>query len=480
MLLGDILLARDLIKPEDIDKAVAHQKENGGRFGDALVAVGALADEDLQAILSEAPGSPKRIEETGIAYGSLLNLMIKTIIVQNLETPSQMANAIKLPFNSVKTLVEDCIERKLMSALGSAEGGSISDMRYAMTEAGKRWANDALEQNQYVGPAPVSLQAFHDRVLMQRITNERIDRETIGESFADLTVPEEFVMRLGPAINSGRCILLYGPAGNGKTTIAEKIGAIFENVVYIPYCFEVEGQIVKVFDPAVHKEVPKASDSSAQPVRIRREEFDQRWVACYRPTVIAGGELTLDMLDLGFNPIAKFYEAPLHVKALSGTFIIDDFGRQRVSPEDLLNRWIVPLASRVDYLKLHTGASFQVPFDELVIFSTNLEPNDLMDPAFLRRIPYKLQTEEPSVEDYSEVFKAISESQGLDLPQDILSFIVKELKENLGVALAYFQPGFIVEQVLSACKYRGIAPTFDKALTEDALRNLHIKRADEG
>ncbi len=478
MLLGDILLARDLVKAGDIDKAVAHQKDNGGRFGDCLVAVGALTDEQLQAILSEAPASPKSIEDTGIAYGALLNLLLKTIYVQNLETPTQMSDAVKLPFNSIKQMVEDAIDRKLMSALGTADGGTLSEMRYSITEAGKRWAAEALDQSQYAGPAPVSLQAFHDRVGMQRITNERIDRDTIGESFADLTVPEEFVMRLGPAINSGRCILLYGPPGNGKTTIAQKIGAIFENVVYIPYAFEVEGQIIKVFDPAVHKEVPKASESSAEPARVRREEFDQRWVACYRPTVIAGGELTLDMLDLSFNPIAKFYEAPLHVKALSGTFIIDDFGRQRVSPEDLLNRWIVPLESRVDYLKLHTGASFQVPFDELVIFSTNLEPNDLMDGAFLRRIPYKLETEEPSVKDYSEVFNAVAEAQGLGLSKNVLSFIIKELKEEYGVPLAYVQPGFIVEQVLSACKYRGIAPTFNTAMAEDALRNLHVKRAD--
>ena len=221
----------------------------------------------------------------------------------------------------------------------------------------------------------------------------------MDKAFANLIVSEEFIHRVGPAINSGRSILLYGPPGNGKTSVAEQIGAIFKDTIYIPYCFEVEGQIIKVFDPGIHKRIERNTEGATRGT-LRREDFDQRWVPCRRPFIVTGGELTLEMLDLSFNALAKFYEAPLHIKALGGIFAIDDFGRQLVSPEALLNRWIVPLESRVEYLKLHTGKSFSVPFDELVVFSTNLAPRDLMDPAFLRRIPYKMEIAGPTPEEY--------------------------------------------------------------------------------
>ncbi len=234
---------------------------------------------------------------------------------------------------------------------------------------------------------------FVERIQRQRITNERVDQAAIEKAFGDLIISEEFIHRIGPAVNSGRSILLYGPPGNGKTSVAERIGSIFNDTIYIPYCFEVEGQIIKVFDPGIHKRIERKTDGAAT---LRRQDFDQRWVPCRRPFIVTGGELTLEMLDLSFNALAKFYEAPLHIKALGGIFTIDDFGRQLVSPEALLNRWIVPLESRVEYLKLHTGKSFSLPFDELVVFSTNLAPRDLMDPAFLRRIPYKLEIGGPT------------------------------------------------------------------------------------
>ena len=253
---------------------------------------------------------------------------------------------------------------------------------------------DSLKQNQYFGPVPVSLENYQAQILRQRITIERIDRANMDKAFQSLVMPDRFVARLGPAINSGTAVLIYGPSGNGKTTIGEIIGDIFHTVVYIPYCFEVDGYIFKVFDPTVHEPVASESESGVS-TQVQRDPIDRRWVPCHRPFVMTGGELTLEMLDLKFNEIGKFYDAPMHIKALNGTFLIDDFGRQLARPEDILNRWIVPLHSRVDYLTMHTGKSFELPFDELVIFSTNLHPNDLMDPAFQRRIPYKLETVAP-------------------------------------------------------------------------------------
>jgi energy-coupling factor transporter ATP-binding protein EcfA2 len=287
---------------------------------------------------------------------------------------------------------------------------------------------------------------------------------------------ERFVSRLGPAINSGNAILIYGPAGNGKTTVAEIVGKVFQNVIYVPYCVDIDGEVMKVFDPTVHR---KVADNNMQEsgANLRRSRIDPRWVACYRPMVITGGELTIEMLDLKYNAMAKFYETPLHIKALNGTFLIDDFGRQRAKPEDILNRWIVPLNSRVDYLTTHSGKSIMIPFDEIVIFSTNMHPDDLMDPAFQRRISYKLETVEPQEQLFIKVFVEMAKKFGLVLTQDIYKQVITGIRAN-EAPLAYFQPKFIVEQVLASCKFEGLKPQFTPENVDDALANLFVKKPD--
>jgi hypothetical protein len=472
MHLGDILVAHGLVKAADVERGLQRQRERGGRLGDNLVALGVVSAEELARVLTAAPPSPNSVHETGIPTGNLLGLMLKLMQTRGLERSSQLAEEMKLSGVVTAELMQAAADRKLVESLGMAESNGYQEKRYQMTEAGRRRAADALQQSQYVGPAPVSLEAWEERILRQSITNERIEKSAIDQSFSDLVVPPEFVRRLGPAVNSGRCILLYGPAGNGKTSIAEKIAAIYENVVYIPYCLDVSGEIVKVFDPSLHRVAAKPA-GGAEVRSIRRESFDARWVACRRPVVITGGELTLEMLDLKFNPIAKYYEAPLHVKALNGTFIIDDFGRQLVSPEALLNRWIVPLQSRIDFLKLHTGKSFEIPFDELVIFSTNLSPTDLMDPAFLRRIPYKLETCSPNDADFTRIFEGVAQQEGLPLTREIVEHVIAGIRERFKADLACYQPRFIIDQVISACKFQGVKAGFTLDVVEDALANLY-------
>jgi hypothetical protein len=480
MPLADILMVKGLVTQEQIMAGVAHQKENSGRFGDALVATGVITAEKVEEILADTPEGPKSMGAAGVDPILLLQLMLKGMHTENLETTSQLAVALQLPAPMIDRLLEEAAKRKLVEVMGqvdTAGGGARGEMRYALSQAGKAYTTECLEINQYFGPAPVSLESWQKRILAQKISNEHVTRDMLTEAFENLVIPERFLSRLGPAVNSGTAILLYGPAGNGKTTVAEIVGEIFKNVVFVPYCIEADGQIIKVFDPTVHKRIDKAIPEGEEASSLRRENIDKRWVPCYRPMVITGGELTLEMLDLKFNEDAKFYEAPLHIKALNGTFLIDDFGRQKVAPEDILNRWIVPLNSRVDYLNLHTGKSIQIPFDEMVIFSTNLHPNDLMDPAFQRRIAYKLETVEPPEELFRKVFEGMAKKEGLELTDETYGQVMEVIRKN-EAPLAYFQPKFIVEQVLATCKFEGIKPEFNADNIEDALANLYIKEAD--
>jgi hypothetical protein len=475
MSFGDILVAKGLASPDDIIRALEHQRANGGRIGESLVAIGVISQEQVEQVIGDVPPAPRSIEDTGIDPVFLLQLVLKGMFLERMELPSQLAEALKLSAGIINRLLTDAKDRKLVETLGAAVGGggAIPEMRHALTKAGREWTQESIENSQYFGPAPVSLDAWQERILRQRVTNEMISRQRLEKAFEGLVMPERFLMRLGPAVNSGNPMLIYGPAGNGKTTVAEIIGKIFENVIFVPYCVEISGEVMKVFDPTIHRSVEGTSGVDTN-TGVRVGPIDRRWVPCYRPLVVTGGELTLEMLDLKFNPIAKFYEAPLHVKALNGTFLIDDFGRQLAKPEQILNRWIVPLNSRVDYLSLHSGKSIKIPFDEIVIFSTNMHPNDLMDPAFQRRISYKLETLEPPEDLYKKVFKMMAVKQGLELPESIYQQVIDSIRA-VEAPLAYFQPKFIVEQVLASCKFEGIKPQFTPQNTEDALSNLFIQ-----
>jgi predicted ATPase with chaperone activity len=404
----------------------------------------------------------------------LFNLLLKAIYTAGVETQSAIGDVLGLPPAVVDDLLDEAGSRQLV-VMGGAGAVLTAQTRYVLTAAGVEWAQAALHQNQYVGPAPVPLADFCEQIGLQRISNERIDQAAIERVFGDLTISNEMVERLGPAINSGRSILLYGPPGNGKTSVAERVATLFRTVVYIPHCIEVGGQIIKVFDAAIHRPVEGQTGELSNRPTLHRENFDRRWEACWRPIVVTGGELNLEMLDIGFNADSGFYEAPLHVKALGGIFIIDDFGRQLVTPTILLNRWIVPMESRVEHLKLKSGKSFSLPFDELLIFSTNLSPSELMDAAFLRRLPYKIEIGAPTPDAWRDIFKKCAKSADVDVAHEIIDDIMADITERHSFKLAAYQPRFIIDQVRAACRFENRPARFDPHLIRLALSNMHTK-----
>ena len=459
-------------------EALRRQAGNGRRLGDNLVAMGALGQSALDAFLKRIPIEPANIAATGIDEVDLLSLMMRLIYTSRLTTCRQYVDAIRLPYHIVAELVVMAVDRQLLRTLGMRSSENPIDLSYAFTEEGKRWTIDALERSRYAGPAPVTLEEFTYQVSVQKLTNERVTFERIRASLGELTFDESIIEQCGPALNAGRAMLLYGSPGNGKSSLAHALGGVFNDVIYIPYAIIVEGQIIRFHDPSVHVAVsPTELGDEDEMSFVRAEEYDARWVPCRRPFVATGGELTLEMLDLRYDATGHFYEAPLHLKALGGCFIIDDFGRQLVSPTTLLNRWIVPLESRVDYLKLHTGKSFCIPFEEMVIFSTNMEPESLMDPAFLRRLPYKIEVGAPSVENYRRIFEKECARQGLTLPGEAFNAMVQKLRKEQGLDLAAFQPKFIVDQVVATCRFMGQAPHFEPRFIEYALKNLRVRKS---
>jgi predicted ATPase with chaperone activity len=433
----------------------------------------------LEVVLERTPKPPRNIAETGLTVASLLNLLAKSLLAHGQASAGTIAQILKLPHKVVHELVDEAQDRRMLELRRSGRNDGSTELCFGLTEAGVRWARDAMLQSRYVGPAPVPLSKFCEQVVRQNLSTSPVTRAMVEDAFADLVVSDRLTRDIGSAMNDGRTMLIYGPPGNGKTSIGERVGKVFNDVVFIPYCFEVDGQIIKVFDTALHKPIQARAQDANAPRSLRREELDGRWAPCRRPFVVTGGELTLEMLDLTFNALTGDYEAPLHIKALGGVFLIDDFGRQLVSPTALLNRWIMPMENRVEYLKLHTGKSFSIPFDEIVIFGTNLSPKRLMDPAFLRRMQYKIEVLGPSPEDFHRIFRTLAKKAGLAVDTRTIDDIIVAIRDRRGASLANYQPRLIIDQVVAAAKFDGDAPMMTPDRIEMALRHVvHREEAD--
>ena len=416
-----------------------------------------------------APPVPATLEKTGLSADLVEQLLVKTLYTGE-ATGLAVAERMRLPFGLLEPLVEHVRAERLVEVRG-ATGSGAAGYRYTLTDAGRDRARQYFDANQYVGPAPVPLSAYVAEIRALTAARGYIDRERLRRGFAHLIISDGVLEQLGPAVNAGKAIFLYGPPGNGKTVIAEGMGRTLGGDMYMPHAIEVDGHIITMYDPINHESL----ETGVAPTSvITTAARDRRWVRIRRPVVMVGGELTLDMLDLSFNPLAKFYEAPIQLKAIGGVFLVDDFVRQRMRPEDLLNRWIVPLESRVDYLTLHTGKKFQVPFDVLIVFATNLNPASLADEAFMRRIPYKIAIQDPTLEQFARIFDLNCRKRDLRFHQVMVAYLQRRHYGPMRRPMRACHPRDLLDHVTAMCRYRGIEPVITRELLDAACEAYFV------
>jgi predicted ATPase with chaperone activity len=419
-----------------------------------------------------------QISDTGLSQLWLQDLALKILYFQGYLTGYNIAEAIALPFAGITDQILDTLKReKFVEVKSSRMGLGEGAYQYSITGAGIARAREALERSQYAGPAPVPIEGYNEAMGHQSRGRMLVTQRILRQALAHLVLSEKIFQRIGPAVNSGTSIFIYGPPGNGKTSIAQGVGKmILSTTMYIPYALYVDGQVIKLYDSVNHQLAPDKSSTSTGTGSLRAGgRRDPRWVRIRRPFIVVGGELNLEGLDLVFDDVNKYYEAPFQVKANGGILLIDDFGRQLVRPRDLLNRWIVPLENRIDYLTLHTGRKLEVPFDVLVVFSTNLPPRDLVDEAFLRRLRHKIEVGDPSYENYREIFRRVAEARRIPYSDQGLAYLLQEwyIKRNRNLRASH--PRDICDQIIDIAQYLSEEPRMTKDLLDRAAESYFVR-----
>ncbi len=421
----------------------------------------------------QPPTPPRDLSEMRLPMVMMRDILIKTMFRKSLTALSDLAEALCVPQHITQELLDIARQNRLVEATGSLNASAGGMPGFQLSEAGKARALDALAQSEYYGAMPVPLDVYREQVARQSIRNIQITREDLTRAMGDLVLPPSLLSNLGPAVSSGRSILMYGPPGNGKSSISNGIRDALGDRIYVPRAVEYAGQVITVYDPVVHCAAETERDD---PGSLRRKRgFDTRYVRCQRPTVITGGELSLDMLDLVYNPTARTYQAPLQFKSMGGIFIVDDLGRQAEPPQTLVNRWIVPLEESKDILALQSGEKFEVPFDTLVIFSTNFHPNEIFDQAALRRIFYKIRIDGPDQQDFLKILALVARKKGITLNEDALVHLLHEKYPQIDNVYANYQPVFLIDQMIAICNFEGIPHQMTPDLIDRAWDNMFVR-----
>jgi hypothetical protein len=419
------------------------------------------------------PPPPATIADSGLNAEVLAQLLLKTLISGE-ASGSRLADQLRVPYSLLDTLIQHARVEKLVEVRGTS-GVGTAGYRYILTDLGRDRAQQYMDICRYVGPAPVPLAQYNAYVRACMTARQPVDRDTLATGFEHLIVSRGMFDQLGPAVNSGKSLFLYGKPGNGKTVVAEGIGRALGTEMFVPHALDVDGQIITMFDPVNHQRAAAVTESVSV---VAGASQDQRWERIRRPVVVVGGELTLEMLDLTFNPISKFYEAPIQLKANGGVFVVDDFGRQRIPPRDLLNRWIVPLESRVDFLTLHTGRKFELPFNVFIIFATNLKPESLADEAFLRRIPYKILAKDPTSAEYCKIFELNCRKRGLAFDAVMVEYLERRYYQPRHLQMRACHPRDLIEQVVDICRYQKRPPAITRELLDMACGSYFLEEVD--
>lgn len=431
------------------------------------------------ANLPEAPSAPESLKEAGLTLGFLNDLCLRTLYTRGAMLGLDLARLMCLPFKVIEEALRFLKDEKCIEVTGGDLIGRVS-YRFNLTELGRRRAQEAMKLCAYVGPAPVPLEDYVEQTYRQAVTGINCNPDMLRGPFAHLVLPDALFNAIGPAIVSGKSVFIYGPPGNGKTSIARSIGDYMNNTggaIYVPFAFLAENSIITVYDQSIHADDEDGAqdrlDDSEATVRrlLNTGSVDPRWVRIRRPVVVTGGELNLEMLDLRFNADANFYQAPLHVKANGGVFLIDDFGRQLVSPKELLNRWILPLEDRHDFLTVGSGKKFLVPFEELIIFSTNLDPKDLVDDAFLRRIRHKVEVNAPTRDVYERIFMAMAKRLGMAACPEAVDYMYDRYYDQ-GRSPRASDCRDLLEIVQAICRYKRQPVELNRDLIAEAAASF--------